>query len=117
LHDAGKIVHPGEMSASGHAHEKAGRELLLANGVEPEVARFCETHARWNDPQATLEDLLVAAADKLWKGQREQELEGALMEMIARALGREVWDVYTVLDSHFEAVVSLGEDRLARSRM
>jgi putative nucleotidyltransferase with HDIG domain len=75
LHDAGKIIHPSELDQPGHDHEVAGRALLMANGVEPEVARFCVTHAAWAEQGIALEDLLVALADKLWKGKREGDLE------------------------------------------
>jgi hypothetical protein len=34
LHDAGKILHPEEMSAPGSQHELAGKELLTNNGVD-----------------------------------------------------------------------------------
>ena len=43
LHDAGKINHPAELDVPGSMHEPAGEALLLANGVQPEVARFCVT--------------------------------------------------------------------------
>nr|BFE68549.1 hypothetical protein GCM10020092_018500 [Actinoplanes digitatis] len=32
-HDIGKVVHVEELSAPGHAHEEAGRDLLLRYGV------------------------------------------------------------------------------------
>lgn len=67
LHDAGKIVHAEEMSAPGSEHEAAGRELLLGRGVPAGLARFCVTHAAWGAPDCTIEDRLVALADKLWK--------------------------------------------------
>lgn len=117
LHDAGKILHPEEMSRPGCEHEKAGRELLVQHGVPPEVARFCETHARWDDPSVGLEDLLVAAADKLWKGQRHHELEDRLVSALASATHRERWEVFTELDPLFESIAADGDARLARSRV
>ena len=39
----------------------------MESGVE-DLARFCVTHARWESDGIGLEDLLVALADKLWKG-------------------------------------------------
>jgi len=115
LHDAGKIVHPDEMQAPGSRHEAAGEELLLANGVAPAIARCCVTHASWNGPDVTIEDLLVALADKLWKGKREDELEQRAAGAIERATGRPAWEVFDALDAICEAVAADGTDRLARS--
>jgi hypothetical protein len=62
-----------------------------------------------------LEDLLVALADKLWKGKREQELEARVMEMLAKSARREPWDVFEQLDSICEQIAADGSSRLARS--
>jgi hypothetical protein len=37
-------------SPPGSAHEEAGRQLLLAHGISPELARFAATHASWTRP-------------------------------------------------------------------
>jgi putative nucleotidyltransferase with HDIG domain len=113
LHDAGKIVHPEEMSAPGHRHEQAGRELLQSHGVPSELARFCVTHAAWEG--GTLEDHVVALADKLWKGKRDEVLERAVVEQIAAASGSEPWQVFERVDALCEAIAADGDDRLARS--
>ncbi|NVB82957.1 MAG: HD domain-containing protein [Kofleriaceae bacterium] len=115
LHDAGKIIHPAEMSAPGHEHEAAGRELLLRHGVSPSIARFCVTHAAWNTDDATVEDLLVALADKLWKGKRDEALEQRIVEVIAAATKRQPWAVFDRVDAICEAVAAHGPDRLVRS--
>ena len=73
--NGGKIIHVDEMSGPGHRHELAGERLLIAQGISEKVARFCVTHAAWDDSDRTVEDLLVALADKLWKGKREEGLE------------------------------------------
>ena len=39
LPDSGKIHHPQELSEPGSLHEEAGELLILANGVQHEVAR------------------------------------------------------------------------------
>jgi hypothetical protein len=117
LHDAGKIEVPGEMSAPGHAHEQAGRRLLELNGVPPGLARFCVTHAQWAEVDVMLEDLLVAAADKLWKGQRNEELEAKLVSVVCAQTGRQSWEVFGELDAVFERVADGGADRLSRSRV
>jgi hypothetical protein len=115
LHDAGKIVHPDEMSAPGHQHEIAGRLLLSSSGIADDVARFCVTHAEWDGVDVMLEDLLVAAADKLWKGKRDEALEKRLAERIAMATGREAWEVFDRLDSICESIAADGNVRLGRS--
>ena len=68
VHDAGKINHPGELDAPGSMHEPAGETLLLANGVQPDVARCCVTHAKWEDTGVSFEEQSIALADKLWEG-------------------------------------------------
>ena len=115
LHDAGKIVHPKEMQAPGSRHEPAGEQLLLANGVDPAIARCCVTHASWNGPDITIEDLLVALADKLWKGRRDDALERRTLGMLERATGRPAWEVFAAFDAICEAIAADGPARLARS--
>jgi hypothetical protein len=117
LHDAGKIKHPREMSVPGHAHEHDGEQMLLAHGVAPHVARFCWTHAAWMQPDMKLEDLLVAAADKLWKGKREAELEQRLVEALAASSGLPAWEAFSRADEIFAEVAANGDERLERSRL
>ena len=62
-----------------------------------------------------IEDLLVALADKLWKGKRDDELERLVAEAIARDTEREAWDVVSALDSICEEIAAEGPARLARS--
>ncbi|MGW6981058.1 HD domain-containing protein [Streptomyces sp. NPDC054932] len=97
-HDIGKTVHTAELSGPGSDHEEAGRELLLAHGFAPDLARFAGTHASWTAPGATLEDLLVSTADKVWKNKRVTELEDLVISRLARATGREHWEEYLALD-------------------
>jgi len=110
LHDAGKILHPDELRGLGHAHEVAGRDLLLAHGVPPEVARFCVTHAAWEE--GAVEDLVVALADKLWKGVRVDALEWRL----SRFVDGPEWQRFAHLDAICEAIAADGPERLERSR-
>jgi hypothetical protein len=65
LHDAGKILHADELAQPGHAHEPAGEQVLLREGVAPSMARCCVSHALWADTNVSFEELLVALADKL----------------------------------------------------
>lgn len=117
IHDAGKLVHPEEMSAPGHHHEHAGERLLLARGVDPRIARCCVTHAAWDADGIALEDLLVALADTLWKGKRDAALERVVLAALARASEREAWDVFDALDTICDDIAADGRARLARSRV
>ncbi len=115
LHDAGKIEHPDEMRAPGHAHEAAGAALLRRARFPAHVARVSVTHAAWTEERATLADRLVALADKLWKGKRDAELESALLEELATRTGRASWEVFDAFDALCERVADGGPDRLRRS--
>jgi len=116
LHDAGKILHPAELESPGAEHEAAGERLLLQHGIDPRLAKICVSHARWTDPGTTLDELLVALADKLWKGVRRSDLEEHVIDAAAQLSQRTRWDLFIELDSVFEEIASGGEDRLARSR-
>ena len=115
IHDAGKILHPREMAEAGHAHERSGEAMLLAAGADARIARACVTHADWSHPSATIEDRLIALADKLWKGKRDDDLERALVEELAASSGRAAWDVFEAFDGLCERIASDGPARLARS--
>ena len=115
LHDVGKFLHPDELHEPGHAHEQAGRKLLIEHRVPEHVARFCVTHASWDQPTLALEDLLVALADKLWKGKRVAALEQLVIDRLSRQLELPAWRVFEVADAVFEAVAEPAESRLARS--
>jgi putative nucleotidyltransferase with HDIG domain len=117
LHDVGKIQHPQELSEPGSLHEQAGRALLLFHRVQPEVARFCTSHAAWNSPEVSLEERIVALADKLWKGKRDADLELNVIDEVAGRLGVLRWDVFEHLDSAFEKIASAGTERVEQSRL
>lgn len=112
-HDVGKTVHPAELSGPGSSHEEAGREVLLAHGFAPELARFAGTHAAWGDPAVTLEDLLVSTADKVWKNKRVAELEDLLLTRLVQATSGERWEEYLALDEALERIGDGADDRLA----
>lgn len=116
VHDAGKIEHRAELDSPGSLHEPAGEQLLLANGVQPDVAHCCISHAAWNQPGVSLEEKTVALADKLWKGKREPDLELMVIDEVAWRLGRDRWDVFPDLDVVFENIAAGGAERLERSR-
>ncbi|MFE4968930.1 HD domain-containing protein [Streptomyces sp. NPDC056660] len=110
-HDVGKVVHPEELTGPGSAHEEAGRDLLLSRGFPPALARFAATHASWDAPDVTMEDLLVSAADKVWKDKRVSDLEDRLVRALAGATQREPWEEYLALD---DLLTRLGADAAPR---
>lgn len=112
-HDVGKTVHVSELSGPGAAHEEAGRTLLLAHGVAPELARFAATHASWARPDVGLEDLLVSLADKVWKNKRVPELEDLVVARLAEASGRAVWEEFMALDEVLARIGDGADERLA----
>lgn len=124
LHDVGKISHPDELTGGGNLHEEAGQALLLSYGVTPLVARVCVTHAQWNlevegdeSLWVTFEEMLIALADRLWKGRRDFELEKRVIAESATRLEVNAWDLFVPLDTLFEAIAAGGHDRLERSRV
>ena len=65
---------------------------------------------------ALLVVLLVAAADKLWKGKRVDELEQLLVASIASATGTPAWEAFSRADDIFSKIAADGDERLERSR-
>jgi hypothetical protein len=116
LHDAGKIACPAELTGPGRAHEAAGEQLLRDKGLSDSLARFCRTHGLAPSDMPGLEDLVVAVADKLWRGARNTEAELALIDAVARQQGADRWAVFAPLDECFERLAGDGEQRLARQR-
>ncbi|WP_199724833.1 HD domain-containing protein [Noviherbaspirillum saxi] len=116
VHDTGKIKHPEELDQSGSLHEPAGKIMLLANGVQAEVAQCCVSHAQWQGSEVSFEERSIALADKLWKGKREEALELLVIDDVAARLGVDRWDVFSRLDSVFEEIAAEGGERLERSR-
>jgi hypothetical protein len=102
LHDAGKILHPAELDGGGNAHEPAGERRLVEQGVSVERARICISHARWAEMLVTPEELLVAPADKLWKGVRNAVLEERVVDRVVASLHRDRWATFVELDTLFE---------------
>jgi hypothetical protein len=117
LHDVGKIAVQSELDAPGAEHEPTGERVLLERGVSPELARICLSHARWASMPVSLEELVIALADKLWKGVRNPELEERVIDGMATALRRDRWDLFVGLDSLFEEIAASGVSRLERSRV
>ena len=115
LHDTGKIIHCQELVSPGNQHEADGEKLLISKGVNSKIARCCVSHAKWKSMECSLEELIIALADKLWKGKREVDLEKAVIERISKLMNQDFWELFIELDFHFENIASQGEERLARS--
>ncbi len=115
LHDIGKINYPQEMYNKGSLHEAEGEKILLSLGIERELARVCVSHGKWTNENNSLEELLIALSDKLWKGQRVQKLEEKVITMIANSLKIDYWDIFMDLDTCFELIANDGDKRLSLS--
>ena len=114
VHDLGKIVHRNELSESGKKeHLKAGVELLESLGVPHERARFAFTHANWDGEHIRLEDLLVALADKCWKGKRIDALKTRTAVRLSAATGRPQGKCYAQLDAILQELAQEADKRLA----
>jgi hypothetical protein len=116
LHDAGKIIHPEELAQPGSLHEHVGEKLLLLHDVQPEIASCCRSHGAWGLPDVSLEERVIALADKLWKGKREADLELLVIDDTAARLGVSRWDIFERMDSTFEEIAAGGAERVERSR-
>ena len=113
-HDIGKIVHPEELIESGkHRHQRSGLELLQSLGIPPERARFAWTHGNWNSDDITLDDLIVALADKSWKGKRIEALEHRTTEFLNAATSRPQWACYAELDEMLQLLTRDADKKLA----
>ena len=116
LHDVGKTLYPEELSQRGNLHEATGERLLLAHNVDQRIARCCRSHAQWKAMNCTLEELLIALADKLWKGNREAELESLVIQEVSKRIHGDYWELFVELDECFEAIAADGHSRLLRSQ-
>jgi hypothetical protein len=112
-HDIGKTAHIAELSGPGSVHEQAGRELLLAQGISAELARFAGTHAAWDGPGIEIEDLLVSVADKVWKNKRVPDLETLVVAQLTEASGRTAWEEFLAFDDLLRSIGDGADQRLA----
>ena len=112
-HDIGKVLHPEELKAPGERHRAAGVALLEEHEVAPHLARFARTHAAWREEETVqVEDLLVALADQIWKGGRDEELETALLERLAASNDSALWEAYMTLDALLTTLAADADRRL-----
>ncbi len=98
IHDIGKVIHPEELIGPGDRHEDVGPSLLEKHGVSVKLARFARTHGRWNREPGELEDLLVALADNVAVGKRNDGLDQLTVNMLVELTGLEPWEIFSVLD-------------------
>jgi hypothetical protein len=117
FHDAGKILHIEELQIKGINHEAAGEQLLIENGIDAKLARCCRSHGQWQTMECTLEELLVALADTLWKGKRSHDLENLVVKRLSKQSSRDYWDLFMEMDACFEKIAEDGYSRLLRSRI
>jgi hypothetical protein len=116
FHDAGKILHPGELIDKGNKHEADGEALLIMHGVDPNLARCCRSHAQWQTMECSFEELCIALADTLWKGKRNSQLEELFIQNLATLCKKDYWSLFVEMDSCFETIASDGDSRLLRSQ-
>ena len=94
----------------------AGRkvEAPSEDTVEGRVAKVLATYSAADIKR--LEKLLVALADKLWKGVRVADLETRVIDALATRAGEDRWSLFVPLDDAFEQIAAGGIERLQRSR-
>lgn len=113
-HDVGKILYRQELTGPGKMHEAYGPALLQRHAFPEEYARFARTHGQWDsEPAPNLEDLLVALADTIWKGKRNERLEDKIVHHLARAGTEELWAIYVNLDEIICPITRDADARLA----
>ena len=115
-HDVGKVLHPSELTGPGHRHEDDGPALLEQHGVDSHLARFARSHGAWDKEPLHIEDLLVALADTVWKGQRIDTLEALIVTQIAEAIDKAQWEVFSTLDEIVTVIAEKGDERLEYQR-
>jgi HD domain len=113
-HDVGKIVHPDELRGPGRQHENDGPALLVEQGLPDNLARFARTHGQWTLLEAPqTEDLLVALANLIWVGKRNQHLEGLIVDRVVEFSGEQLWSAFARFDEIVLAIVEGAGGRLA----
>ena len=111
-HDIGKTIYTNELSEAGHKHEREGFRLLRSLGFSEEKSQFAASHALWSE-SSTLEELAVSLADKIWKGNRVQDLEDLLIERISTETKTERWKTFSLLDSIIDDIAKDADKRLS----
>jgi hypothetical protein len=110
-HDVGKLLHTDEIKIKGQKHLKDGPALLGLLGVPARLGRFAASHGSWCTA-TELEDLLVALADQIWKGRRDQDLALLVTEHVVRQTGKSQWEAFMELDDVLADIAATSNDRL-----
>lgn len=114
IHDLRKVIERSELNRSGTQHEHLGIEILRSMGVSDDRARFAYSHGNWDSmPSVSLEDLLVALADKCWKGKRVDKLESKIAALLSAASQKPEWACFAELDDIVEELTKDADARLA----
>ncbi len=66
--------------------------------------------------ECSLEELLVALADNLWKGKRNTQLEDIVIKRLAIQCKKDYWELFLEMDLCFEIIAIEGDSRLLRSQ-
>ena len=83
--------------------------------MSPRLARVCRTHGAWDGPEVTVEERLIALADGLWWGRRDERLESLVGADVALQLGVDRWRAFLTLDPELEQIAAGAPSRLARA--
>lgn len=117
-HDVGKSIYLNELTGPGTQHEEIGPQLLQESGFPEAYTRFARTHAQWKrEALIQLEDVLVAFADTIWKGKRDESLEQEIARQIAKRCQEETWEVYIKLDDIACELAQDAHDRILWQRL
>ena len=121
FHDAGKIIFREELDGDGDQHERHGASMLLNWGLKPKYTEFCDLTYRYREEHdLSLEQWTVGLADKLWRGERDEDFEERAITAIVEAATGSIarfTDWWVALDSLFESIADGGHERLERSRV
>lgn len=112
IHDIGKIKITQELSETGSLHEKVGFEFAKQLGIDEDVAIICLLHGSNNYQPLRFEVLCVILADKLWKGNRIDELENHFIKRASSFAQSDYWAIFSEFDLFFEAIADKGQERL-----
>ncbi|WP_326656138.1 hypothetical protein [Streptomyces sp. NBC_00385] len=92
---------------------EGGRELLPAHDIDFAPARLAGTHADRTHPAVGVEDLLVSAADKIWKNTRVPGPEEFGVAHPVQVGGRGPWEEFPALDDVLGRIAEVADARLA----
>ena len=110
-HDIGKLLHKDEIKVKGQKHLRDGPAMLELLGVPTRLSRFAGSHGSWQTA-TELEDLLVALADQIWKGRRDQELAELGTDHLVLQTGKSRWQAFIELDDLLADTAAATNERL-----